>query len=80
MKSKFSLFTTAFLQVFLVAANTYFISHLVWIGIAVAGFFISYIWTINVRKVNFGGKMDSFIYSLGAMFGGLAGVFIAQLF
>ena len=78
MKHKLALFGTAFLQVFLVSANTYFISRLAWIGIAFAGFGISYIWTINVRRVNFGSRIDSIIYSFGAMAGGLSGVWIAH--
>jgi hypothetical protein len=76
---KLKLFITAFLQVFLVSANTWFISRLFWPGIAMAGFGISYLWTVNVRKVTISTKADRFIYATGAMLGGLSGVFISQL-
>lgn len=73
------LFTTAFIQVFLVSANTYFISRLMWIGIAACGFGISYMWTVNVKKVACSNIHDRLVYSLGAMSGGLLGVFISKL-
>jgi len=73
------LFITAFIQVFLVAANTYFISKVFYVGIAIAGFGISFTWTFNVRRVAFGSITDRIIYSLGAMAGGLSGVFLSQL-
>jgi len=77
MKNHFSIFFTGFCQVLLVSANIFFISRLIWIGIAVCGFGISYIWTINVRKVVFGNKVEQLLYSTGAMFGGLSGVLLA---
>jgi hypothetical protein len=73
------LFITAFIQVFLVAANTYFISKVFYVGIAIAGFGISFTWTFNVKRVAFGSITDRIIYSLGAMAGGLSGVFLSQL-
>lgn len=73
------LFLTAFIQVFLVSANVYFISRLQWLGIAVCGFGISYMWTVNVRKVALSSRMSQFVYSSGAMCGGLVGVMIASL-
>jgi len=79
MKRRIKLFVTAFLQVFLVSANTWFISRLFWPGIATAGFGISYLWTINVRKVTIATTTDRLIYSGGAMLGGLAGVAIGSL-
>lgn len=73
------LFTTAFMQVFLVSANTYFISQTAWIGIAICGFWISYLWTINVQKVTFGSVIDRVVYASGAMTGGLSGVIISKM-
>lgn len=72
------LFLTAFVQVFLVSANTYFISKLFWPGIAVAGFGISYLWTVNVKKISISKQKDRLLYSFGAMCGGLSGVFVSQ--
>lgn len=73
------LFITAFIQVFLVSANTYFIANSYWVGIAVAGFGISWFWTSNVKRVAFGSKKERFVYSSGAMLGGLAGVIISKI-
>jgi hypothetical protein len=63
----------------LISAKTYFVANLMWLGIAFCGFGISYIWTFNVRRVNFGSRTESFVYAFGAMSGGLAGVWLAQL-
>jgi hypothetical protein len=72
------LFFTAFLQVFLVSANTYFISQTMFIGIAICGFMISYLWTLNVQKISIASKRERIIYSSGAMLGGLSGVWVVS--
>jgi hypothetical protein len=72
------LFTTAFLQVFLVAANTYFIANLFYPGIAIAGFGISFLWSSNVKRISIGGMKDRLIYATGAMMGGLSGVLVSN--
>ena len=79
MKKHLIIFITGFAQVFLVSANTYFISRTTWLGIAVCGFDISYLWTINVRRVTIGSRTEQIIYSTGAMLGGLTGVLLARL-
>ena len=79
MKKLIIIFITAFAQVFLVSANVYFISRTTWLGIAVCGFGISFLWTINVRKVNVGSTMEQVVYSTGAMCGGLIGVLLAKI-
>lgn len=71
------LFLTAFLQVLFVSANTYFLSQVNWIGVAICGYSISWLWAGNVRKVSIGSKADRLIYSIGAMLGGLTGLFLA---
>lgn len=73
------LFFTAFFQVFLVAANTYFIASLFYPGIAIAGFGISYLWAGNVKSVSFGGTKDKLIYATGAMCGSIAGAFFSKI-
>jgi hypothetical protein len=78
-RDNMKLFLTAFIQVFLVSANTYFISKLFWIGIAFAGFGISYMWASNVKKISIGTSLQRWIYSSGAMCGGLLGVFIGKM-
>ena len=72
------LFITAFSQVFLVTANTYFISKTFYIGIAFAGFGISWLWASNVKKIAIGSRKDKFVYSFGAMLGGLCGVIVSK--
>ena len=79
MKKHLVIFITGYAQVFLVSANTYFISRTTWLGIAVCGFGISYLWTINVRKVTIGSRTEQIIYSSGAMLGGLTGVMLAKM-
>lgn len=73
------LFTTAFLQVFLVSANTLFISRLFYPGIILAGFGISWFWSGNVKRVSFSGKKERLIYSAGATMGGVCGVLVSNL-
>lgn len=74
------IFKTSFTQVFLVAINTIFLSKGYILGIATASFLISWFWVTNVKKANIATKIDQFIYSVGAMSGGLCGYFFAKLF
>jgi len=69
------IFKTSFIQVFLVAINTIFLSKGYILGIALASFLISWFWVTNVKKANIASKRDQFIYSIGAMIGGLCGYF-----
>ncbi len=73
------LFLTAFLQVFLVSANTLFIARVFYPGIVLAGFGISWFWSGNVKRVSIGSNKDRLIYSFGAMIGGVSGVLTANL-
>ncbi len=72
------LFTTAFLQVFLVSANTLFIANLFYPGIVLAGFGISWFWTGNVKKISISGTKQRLIYSFGACTGGISGVLLSN--
>lgn len=73
------LFSTAFLQVFLVSVNTIFLSRMFYPGVAIAGFAISYLWVGNVKKVTIATRAERIIYSTGAMLGGLTGMMTIQL-
>jgi len=73
------IFKTAFIQVFLVSINTIFLSKGYYLGVAIAGFAISWFWVSNVKKANIATKKDQFIYSLGAMCGGLTGLLITKI-
>jgi hypothetical protein len=72
------IFTTAFIQVFLVALNTIFLANKIVVGIAIMSFMISYVWVTNVKKANIASKIDQIIYATGAMCGGLSGYYIAE--
>lgn len=78
VSSKARLFITAFLQVFLVTANTYFVSRVTWVGIAAASFGISYIWTLNVKRISASSFWERMAYATGAMCGGVMGVFVSK--
>ena len=39
---------------------------------------ISYIWTMNVKKVAFGNHKDRIVYATGAMFGTTFGYFLSN--
>jgi len=71
-----NLFAMAFIQVFLISINTYFISRLNYAGIAIASFFISLVWMTNVNTIS---KKKSIYYPLGAMIGCLCGVYVGRL-
>ena len=72
------LFLTGFVQVLFVAMSTVFISKRIWIGVAVSGFCISYLWSHNVKKVAFGREIDRITYAAGAMVGSLTGCYCAS--
>ena len=74
------LFGMGFVQVFLVASNTVYISQFQLVGNAVTALGISYIWTHNVKKVAFGGEADRWAYALGAMLGSITGSTVAHYF
>lgn len=73
------LFLTAFLQVFFVSANTYFIATVNYAMVFVCGFAISWLWTSNVKKIAISTKYERFIYALGASLGGATGLLFSRL-
>lgn len=79
-KERVKLFGTGFVQVILVAVNTYLIAKHRFAETFVVGFLISFVWSLNVRKVAFGTMEDRIAYSLGAAFGSLSGLYIAHIF
>ena len=79
MKDKIILFFTAFAQVTFVAANITFISKGMIIPMVITGFLISFIWTLNVRKIAFGDFSDRILYASGAAVGTLLGYFISHI-
>ena len=79
MKTNINLFKTGFLYVFLLSSNTFCIAKLYWIGIAIFGFLISFLWTVNVKKVTASTLQNRLYYAVGAMFGGICGVALINL-
>ncbi|WP_333661219.1 hypothetical protein [Chishuiella changwenlii] len=73
------LFITAFLQVFFVSANTYFISKSNYALVFICGFAISWLWTSNVKKISTSTTTERIVYATGAAMGGLSGLLISKI-
>ena len=73
------LFLSAAVQVALVSLNVWQISHGKWVSGAVVSFCISFVWTLNVKRVAFGQLLDRVVYAAGAMCGFLAGYGLSQV-
>jgi len=73
------IFFTSFLQIGLVAINTYLITQLIWVGIFIVSFLISYLWALNVSKISVSTKQAKIVYALGAGFGAITGLIILNL-
>jgi hypothetical protein len=78
VKSSLQLFGTGMLQVFFVAINTVFLSKSVYLGVGIAAFMISMIWSYNVKKVVFGTIADRVAYAAGASAGSLLGLLTSE--
>lgn len=78
MMQRVQLFATGFIQVFLVAFNTYAISRDQLLGSWVASLAISLVWTFNIKKVALGSRTDQFIYAFGASAGNVCGVIFSK--
>lgn len=74
------IFLTSFLQISLVAINTYLIQHLYWVGIFIVSFLISLLWAFNVAKISMSNRNQKLVYALGAGCGAITGLFILKLF
>ena len=70
------LFLMGFMQVFLVALNTWQISHNKAVGTFFVGYLISAIWVFNVRGVVVGSFWAGQAYALGAGLGSLFGLWL----
>lgn len=80
MNNSLILFRNGFMYVFLLSANTLAISRLFWVGIAVFGFLISFLWSANVKRAAVSTFTNRVAYAAGAMLGGLCGVFVLNTF
>lgn len=73
-------FLTSFLQIGLVAINTYLITHLYWLGIFIVSFLISLLWAFNVSKIAISTTNQKITYALGAGCGAISGLLILKIF
>ena len=76
---KLQLFTTAFFQVFFVSTNVWCIANRNYIAAFISSFAISYLWTINVRKIVISAVSGRIIYASGAAAGCIGGILMGQL-
>lgn len=74
MKKQLSVFITGFIQVFFVVVNTYFTAKVIYVGVFMASFTISLVWTLNVKRTAFGTWTDRVIYAFGAATGAISGL------
>jgi hypothetical protein len=79
MSARTHTFFTAWLQVALITLNTWLIAHHEVIPAILCGFAISFVWTLNVKKVAFGCLADRLTYAFGACSGTATGMLVAGL-
>lgn len=72
------LFLTALTQVCLVSMNVVFIANEQVTMMLLTGFCISYVWTLNIRRIAIGSRGDQFIYASGAMVGTGVGYYLSK--
>ena len=68
-------FVMAFMQVFFVSINVYFISRVYYTGIIFTSFAINVLWMYNVNGM---ARKKSWLYPLGATFGCVAGLKLGE--
>jgi len=73
---KYKIFITAYVQIGLVAVNTVLIAKGFVLGIFLASFTISLLWSYNVSKVALSEFKDKLIYALGAGLGAVTGYYL----
>jgi hypothetical protein len=79
IKSLIWLFFTGYIQIILIAINTWQIANGKWLGASGVSFAISLVWTLNVKKIAFGGWTERITYSVGGALGCFSGMFITKL-
>lgn len=70
---------TGYVQVLLVVVNTWMIAHNKYGAAIFVGFFISLVWTLNVKSVTVGTWGERIMYSLAATAGTATGLLIPHL-
>jgi hypothetical protein len=77
---KYKIFLTSYLQIGLVAINTLLIARGYVLGIFLASFTISMLWSYNVSKIALSDFKSKLVYSFGAGFGAISGYYLINLF
>jgi hypothetical protein len=78
-KERVKLVLTGAIQVYFIAVNTYFLSKEIYLGVIIAAFMISMVWSHNIKKIAFGTLTDRVLYSLGATIGSAAGLATSKI-
>ncbi len=71
-------FVIGFVQVALIACNTYQIAHAHIAGAIVGSFAISYVWTLGVSTVSRGSHTEKVLYAVGSACGSGFGILLAR--
>jgi hypothetical protein len=79
MNNLTKLFFTAFMQVFFVAGSTASIAAKNTTGTFITGFAISYLWTLNVKKIAASSLPERLMYASGAACGSVCGMYVSSL-
>lgn len=72
------LFLTAMTQVMLVSMNVVFIANDQIVATLITGFSISFVWTLNIKRIAIGTRGDQFVYATGAMCGTGMGYYLSK--
>ena len=68
----------SFLQVFLVACNTWQIANGYTIGAGVIGYMISFVWCYNIGSISVSSLPEKIAYSIGASVGTMCGMSLSR--
>jgi hypothetical protein len=72
------IFLTGFTQIFLVVINTFFVTHVIYLGVGITSFLIAMTWSYNVKKAAFGSFKERIYYALGSTCGAIIGLWISN--
>lgn len=78
-KTLFYLFLTGFIQISLVSMNIRQIADHEYLGAFICSALIGIVWSINVKRVAFGGWLDRITYGIGCGTGCVIGLQITNL-
>lgn len=73
------LFFQSFIQVGLVALNTYLIANNKIVAVFIVSCLISYVWTFNVSKVAISTHNEKLIYAFGAGCGAITSILLTKI-